>query len=49
MKKSILTLKGTETKNLTRDAFIVMGAISLILLGVQVLYWCHLIKAFSWQ
>jgi hypothetical protein len=48
MKNLILTLKGTDAKTI-RDAFIVASFIAGVLLLVQIGYWCHIIKAYSWQ
>ncbi len=48
MKTLIKSISKIEIGTL-RDAFIVMGVISLILLGVQILEWMHLIKNFDWN
>ena len=48
MKNIVRSISKIEIGTL-RDAFIVMGAISLILLGVQILEWMHLIKNFDWN
>lgn len=48
MKTLIKSIARVET-NLLRDTVIVLAAISLILLTVQVLDYCHLIKWYEWQ
>jgi len=48
MKTLIKSIARVET-NLVRDCFIVLAAISVILLTVQVLDMLHLIKWYDWQ
>ena len=48
MKNLILAIKGTDTQTIKAAFFVIVG-IGAILFTVQVLYWFHLIKAYSWQ
>lgn len=47
MKTQIKTLQ--VSKGLTKDVFLVILGISVILLAVQAGYYFHLIKNYSWQ
>ena len=48
MKTLIQAIKSKPIAEI-KDAFLVLCGIGVILLAVQVLYWCNLIKAYSWQ
>jgi hypothetical protein len=48
MKTLIKSIKSKSIAEI-KDAFLVVAGIGVILLLVQVLYWCNLIKAYSWQ